>query len=137
MRRNGFEELVQRKMGEYADSKQMQGLDEAGRRRVAENEAMAAMCEDMLKDETRVRELLQKDPDLFDKIYEFINKALDSFRAIVKNDRGDIEATRLIRDIEATRDMWYGLLEENRGREAKADVDQESFDSYKGWRSCY
>ena len=125
----GFEKLVEKKMREYAD--EMRGLSEQDARALAESEAFASLCEDVLKDEGRMRQLMQEDKSLFRKVYKWINGILDNLKDMIKGDRGGRDAAKVREDLEQIRDMWFELLNESRASGKSAEGAEQYMKTVK------
>lgn len=111
-RRNGWDTLVQEKLEQYADATR----SEADMQKIAESEAIAEMCEDLLRSETRFREFIQRDRTLGERIVDFFDDILRNLRQLIPT-RSARGASTMIRDVEKARDYYWSLLEEAKGQE--------------------
>ena len=119
-RRNGWDTLVQEKLEQYADATR----SETDMRALAESEAIAEMCEDLLRSETRFREFIQRDRTLGERIVDFFDDILRNLRQLIPT-RSARGASTMIRDVEKARDYYWSLLEEAKGQETEASKKVE------------
>ena len=132
-RRNGWDTLVQEKLEQYADATR----SETDMRALAESEAIAEMCEDLLRSETRFREFIQRDRTLGERIVDFFDDILRNLRQLIPT-RSARGASTMIRDVAKARDYYWSLLEEAKGQET-AGLDRiaqakrgDTSDLYRG-----
>lgn len=120
-RHNGWEALVKAKTAEYRET----GMTDEEARAIGEAEAVAAMCEDMLRDEAKIREFVQKDMNLAQKVISFIDKVLQNFKTLLANDPKGSAATTLINDMEHARQLWFDALQAAKNNGSQNDGNPE------------
>ena len=129
-RRNGWDTLVQEKLEQYADATR----SEADMRALAESEAIAEMCEDLLRSETRFREFIQRDRTLGERIVDFFDDILRNLRQLIPT-RSARGASTMIRDVEKARDYYWSLLEEAKGQEKDTQSQGETRQSIRNTKN--